>query len=58
MRKQDEDCPSLISDCRTPKVFWHQTDNAIFIEILLIDVEKYYLKVTSDTLQFRFDINA
>lgn len=47
-------CPNLTSNYRTPKIFWYQTDNAVFIRIILTDVEKYSIKVDCDTFKFRY----
>ncbi|KAJ8679448.1 hypothetical protein QAD02_015235 [Eretmocerus hayati] len=37
---------------KTPVVLWYQKDNAVYVNIQLLDVEKYYLKVESDLLIF------
>ncbi|XP_014204916.1 uncharacterized protein LOC106636882 [Copidosoma floridanum] len=50
------DCPNLISPYKTPKILWYQTGNAVFIRILLPDIERYHLKVTDDTFTFRTDL--
>ena len=46
--------PQLISKCLRPNIYWHQTDNAMFIRILLTDVKDYHLKVTEDSFKFRY----
>ena len=50
-------CPELVKTSRTPKLLWYQSDNAIFIRILLVDVQKYSLKVEPDTLKFSAIVN-
>ncbi|XP_014230320.1 uncharacterized protein LOC106654807 [Trichogramma pretiosum] len=50
-------CPNLTSTFKTPRVYWYQNDCAIFIRIMLVDVEKYYLKVDCDSLIFRTSCN-
>ncbi|OXU17548.1 hypothetical protein TSAR_010783 [Trichomalopsis sarcophagae] len=50
-------CPNLISNYRTPKIFWYQTDNAVFIRIILTDVEKYSIRVDCDTFKFSTTLN-
>lgn len=49
-------CPKLSGKCLTPHILWHQTDNAIFIRIMLTDVQKYHIKVECDSFKFRYNI--
>lgn len=47
-----KDCPNLVSKYRTPKILWYQTDNAVYLRILLTNVEKYRINVDPDTFKF------
>ena len=45
--------PELISSCSRPNLYWYQTDNAVFIRILLPDVKDFHLLVNQDSFKFR-----
>lgn len=47
-------CPQLVSNHRTPKIIWYQTDLTVIIRIPLIDVSDYYLRVEDTHLLFRY----
>ena len=52
------DCPNLVSEMCTPKVFWHQTDWSVGLRIMLCGVDDYFLFVDNDHLRFRLVTNS
>lgn len=46
--------PTLTTDLKMPKILWYQTDYHVHLRIQLIDVDKYYLRVDREKLQFRY----
>lgn len=47
-------CPLLVSNFFIPRIIWCQSDITVIVRILLIDVRRYYLRVESNCLCFRY----
>lgn len=48
--------PNLVSKCLTPKVLWYQNDLAVFLRIMLTDVENYHMQIGYQTFKFRYPL--
>ena len=52
----DTECmPPLVSTARTPEVQWHQDECFVYIKIMLMGVEKYYIGCDTMNLLFRYE---
>lgn len=44
----------LKSYVRTPKILWYQADDRIVLRIMLAGVQRYFLNLDLDHIQFRY----
>ncbi|XP_033227726.1 uncharacterized protein LOC117179758 [Belonocnema kinseyi] len=49
--------PLLKSNLNSPKIIWHQTDVVVVLQIQLCDIEKYYLRIDRERLNFSTCLN-
>lgn len=51
------DLPALISNLKTPIIYWYQNDTEIVLRVMISDVEDYFLRVKTDEFEFRYGMN-